>query len=103
MFSLLDLDKVLRCNGCGGSYTFDESLCLDIRRFVSLCCCIQEARSILGQASISMQVGCESVEVPFDMLLTRFPASLRLKLSDGRSLVFRFVVDATELAYKNIS
>ncbi|MEG0037054.1 MAG: hypothetical protein RSB82_03320 [Victivallaceae bacterium] len=92
-----DSIKVSDCPICGACYRFDSATEIKISKFVDLYKQIGMSADILGDASIVISTEHGSIEVSFNLLLTRFPAVLRLKV-EGKELVLRFVFDAIEKA-----
>ncbi|MBQ8498286.1 ferredoxin [Chlamydia sp.] len=92
-FSVIDLENVLTCDCCDASFVFEAGMCDAIRKFSALCLRIYEARSILGEAAVSVSVQGQSVEVPFQLLFSRFPVFLNLDLA-GRPIHIRFIFDS---------
>ncbi|AHH22974.1 ferredoxin [Chlamydia muridarum str. Nigg] len=92
-FSVIDLENFLTCDKCEASFVFDAEICDAIRRFSALCLRIYEAKSILGDAAVSVSVEEKSVEIPFQLLFSRFPVFLNLNLA-GKSVQVRFIFDS---------
>lgn len=92
-FSVMDLENCIVCDYCEASFVFDAEMCDAIRRFSALCLRIYEARSILGNAAVSVSVQGQSVEVPFQLLFSRFPVFLNLNLA-GKIVQIRFIFDS---------
>lgn len=92
-FSFDDVAKALTCAFCSATYVFDYSLQELIQQFVSLMLEVQKSSSILGSAAVSVSVKDHVVEVPFQLLFSRFPVVLNLNV-DGKKIVIRFIFDA---------
>lgn len=92
-FSLSDVAKTLTCDVCSATYVFDSSLQDLIQKFTSLILEIQKSSAILGSAAVSVAVKDNVVEVPFQLLFSRFPAVLNLTVG-GKKIVIRFIFDA---------
>lgn len=95
-FSFLDIDQVLSCSCCSEAYVFDLSVQDAIRKFIALNLEIQKSASILGLATISVAVKDNVVEVPFQLLFSRFPVMLNLTVGN-RKIALRFIFDALKL------
>lgn len=92
-FSVFNLDIILTCNVCSSTYTFDSVIRNEIRQFVALCKRIHDANSILGNATVSVSVEDNQMDIPFQLLFSRFPVVLNLSL-DGKKIAIRFLFDA---------
>ncbi len=100
IFSILDLDKaphLVTCPSCGKKYGLgEETLKRQLVKFAALCQQIQESQEILGNASVAVEVGPNSVKVPFKLLLLRLKSVLDLTVGDTR-LTVTFRVEPTTL------
>ncbi|WP_174165549.1 ferredoxin [Chlamydia serpentis] len=92
-FSVFNLDTTLTCSVCASTYAFDSVMRNDIRQFVALCKRIHDANSILGSATVSVSVEDNQMDIPFQLLFSRFPVVLNLSL-EGRKIIIRFLFDA---------
>ncbi|WP_213318213.1 ferredoxin [Chlamydiifrater volucris] len=82
------------CPHCGAVYRLDEeSEGRMLRDFRDLCKQISASRDILGTMSVGVSVGEATVEVPFNLLLTRFPLRLSLEL-EGKKFFIECIFDA---------
>lgn len=101
VFSILELDKephVVKCPSCNKKYAFGhESLMRQIKKFAALVRQIQDSQEILGDASIAVDVGGQSVQVPFKLLLTRLKSVLNLQIGE-KSIQLAFRVEPTTLS-----
>lgn len=93
-FSLFELDQTgaVHCAECGQPYLFnDPTLIRQMKEFEALCRQIHQSQSILGNASIGIDMGKEQVKIPFKLLLTRLKSSLDLKIGNNPfTISFRF-------------
>ncbi|ANH78867.1 ferredoxin [Candidatus Chlamydia sanziniae] len=92
-FSIFNLEDILICNSCDSAYTFDAVMRTAIRQFIALCKRIYEANSILGDAAVSVSIQDNNVDIPFQLLFSRFPVVLNLSL-EGKQIAIRFIFDA---------
>lgn len=101
VFSFLDVDQVLLCSCCSETYVFDSYIQDAIRQFIALNAEIQKSASILGLAAISVTVKDNVVEVPFQLLFSRFPVVLNLMIGN-KKIALRFIFDAlkSEVLYQ---
>lgn len=65
-----------------------------IRQFAALCLRIHEASSILGNAAVSVSIQDSAVEIPFQLLFSRFPVVFNLTIDEGKKIAIRFIFDA---------
>lgn len=102
-FSFLDIDQVLLCKCCAETYVFDSAIQDEIRKFVALNQEIQRSASILGTAVISVSVKDNVVEVPFQLLFSRFPVVLNLRIGN-KKIALKFIFDAlkTEVLHQQL-
>ncbi len=96
-FSLLDVEGSLSCSCCSSTYVFDVGMQAAINQFAALCSQLYQSRSILGNAVISVSVQDRLVELPFQLLFSRFPVSLKLKIAE-KEVKIRFIFDALAMA-----
>ena len=88
VFSVSDLDKIVRCSECGQKYGLNEEpLKRQLKKFAALCKQIQESEEILGNTAVAVEVGTSKVQVPFKILLTRLKSTLTLQVGDKRLVV----------------
>ncbi|QVE49208.1 ferredoxin [Chlamydia crocodili] len=92
-FSVFSLEEVLACSCCSSTYAFDPSMRNSIRQFAALCLRIHEASSILGHAAVSVSIQDSAVEIPFQLLFSRFPVVFNLTI-EGKKIAIRFIFDA---------
>ncbi|WP_213357564.1 ferredoxin [Chlamydiifrater phoenicopteri] len=93
-FSLLHFPSELICPHCGSFYKLDEeSEGKTLKNFRDLCRQIQLSKDILGAMSVGVSVGESTVEVPFNLLLTRFPLRLSFVL-EGKKFFVECIFDA---------
>lgn len=99
-FSIMDLDAashIVSCKTCNKKYALgEETLKRQLKKFAALCQQIQDSQEILGDASVAVDVGGQSVQIPFKLLLTRLKSVLNLQIGNRRlSVAFR--VEPTSL------
>lgn len=92
-FSLVSLEKVLVCSCCPSTYAFDAAMRNAIRQFAALCMRVHEAAPLLGNAAVSVSVQGNSIDVPFQLLFSRFPVVFNLTI-EGKQVSIRFIFDA---------
>ncbi|CAG9045883.1 hypothetical protein NVRI1_00215 [Chlamydia abortus] len=92
-FSVFSLEEVLACSCCSSTYAFDPAMRNSIRQFAALCLRIYEASPILGNAAVSVSVKDQAVEIPFQLLFSRFPVVFNLTL-EGKQIAVHFIFDA---------
>jgi len=93
-FSIFALDKsqaTVVCSNCSKQYVLkDPILQRQLRKFDALCRQIAESEEILGNTSVGVNIGEHHVSIPYKLLLTRFHASLDLKIGNQPlSIAFR--------------
>lgn len=93
-FSIFELDKrenAVVCSACGKEYHLeDETLRRQLKKFEALCRQLLESEEILADTAVGINVGDQSVKVPFRLLLTRFNSSINLMIGDHPlSITFR--------------
>lgn len=93
-FYILDVEKKvsLRCPSCHNDYTFNKDLIEKIKKFVHLILAVKSAEDILGNTHVAIDVGDQSVQVPYRLLLTRLNTLLTLKIGSNQ-IVFKFRVE----------
>lgn len=104
VFSIMDLDKtptLVTCSSCNKKYALgEETLKRQLKKFAALCQQIQDSQEILGDASVAVDVGGQSVKIPFKLLLTRLKSVLNLQIGNTKlSVAFR--VEPTSLPKAN--
>lgn len=92
-FSLVSLEKVLVCSCCSSTYAFDAGMRNAIRQFATLCMRIHDASPLLGNAAVSVSVQGNSVDIPFQLLFSRFPVVFNLTI-DGKKIRIHVIFDA---------
>lgn len=100
----MDLDKtptLVTCSSCNKKYALgEETLKRQLKKFAALCQQIQDSQEILGDASVAVDVGGQSVKIPFKLLLTRLKSVLNLQIGNTKlSVAFR--VEPTSLPKAN--
>lgn len=100
VFSILDLENnahLVSCSTCKKKYAFGEDpLKRQLQKFAALCQQIQDSQEILGDANVAVDVGSQTVQVPFKLLLTRLKSVLNLKVGTT-NLCITFRVQPTSL------
>lgn len=103
VFSILDLEgpsHVVSCPECSKKYALgEESLKRQLTKFAALCLQIQDSQEILGDANVAVDVGSQTVQIPFKLLLTRLKSVLNLKVGT-QTLSITFRVQPTSLPKK---
>ena len=102
LFSLFELNStppIVICPSCEQKYSFDDpTLLRQLQKFVDLCKQIHASEEILSSASIGIDVGDHSVQVPYRLLLTRLSSHLNLCIGKTPiSIAFR-IEPAEELS-----
>lgn len=64
-----------------------------IHQFAALCMRIHDASPLLGSAAVSVSVQGTSIEIPFQLLFSRFPVVFNLTI-DGKKINIHFIFDA---------
>ena len=82
--SLLDIQEKhrLRCGNCKNEYVLNDNLVGQIKKFERLVTAVQDAKDILGQTAVAVDVPGHSVKIPYKLLLTRLNTLLTLKIND---------------------
>ena len=93
-FSLTEIESngTLVCPHCGKAYSFHPDFVDKMKRFYKLVEAVQDARDILGNANVAINVKGNEVKIPYRLLLTRMNTLITLKMDDGE-LTFRFRVE----------
>jgi len=95
-FSILmsqSLNTDYQCQHCGKVYRFEDQKLKDqLIKFEKLCRQIIESREILSETSVGVQVGDETVKIPYKILLTRFNSFLDLTI-EGRPVSIEFRIE----------
>ena len=85
----IEKDGTIVCGKCGKSYSFHPDFVEKMKRFTRLVEAVQDARDILGNTNVAIQVKGNEVKIPYRLLLTRMNTLITLKMDDGE-LTFRF-------------
>jgi len=100
VFSILDLENpshIVTCKECQKKYALgEETLKRQLQKFAALCLQIQDSQEILGDANVAVDVGSQTVQIPFKLLLTRLKSVLNLKVGNT-TLSITFRVQPTSL------
>ena len=93
-FSLTEIEGngTLVCPRCRKAYSFHPDFVDKIKRFYKLVEAVQDARDILGNANVAINIKGNEVKIPYRLLLTRMNTLITLKMDDGE-LTFRFRVE----------
>jgi hypothetical protein len=87
-FSVFDLEKqhdAVNCSNCNKNYTFDDPvLKRQLRKFEMLCRQIVDSEEILAHTAVGVDVGGQSVKIPYKLLLTRLTSTLELIVGDKK-------------------
>ncbi len=96
-FSVFDIAKnhSIRCAACGKEYTFGEELTRKLDKFEKLCRAVNEAKDILSDTNVGINVYSHEVRIPFRLLLTRLNTQLNLTVG-GRDIQIRFRVSPSK-------
>ncbi len=82
----------LLCGGCGKKFVFDAKLSDQLQRFHALILAVQNAKDIIGNIHVGIEVGDRSVKIPYRLLLTRMNPTVRLDIG-GQETHFKFRVE----------
>ncbi len=85
-------DPVLRCGKCGNEYKFDKELVSRLEMFENLVKAVNEAKPILGDTNVAINLAGHNIKVPFRLLLTRLSTVLSLRMA-GKTIDFLFRVE----------
>ena len=93
-FSLTEIERngTLICPSCRKAYSFHPDFVDKMKRFYKLVEAVQDARDILGNANVAINVKGNEIKIPYRLLLTRMNTLITLKMDDGE-LTFRFRVE----------
>ena len=93
-FSLTEIESngTLICPHCRKAYSFHPDFVDKMKRFYKLVEAVQDARDILGNANVAINVKGNEIKIPYRLLLTRMNTLITLKMDDGE-LTFRFRVE----------
>lgn len=94
LFNLGEVEQKssLDCPHCGKLYVFHQDFIVKMSKFVNLINAVQNARDILGDTSVAVQMKDQEVKIPYRLLLTRMNTLITLKMDEGE-LTFRFRVE----------
>ncbi len=94
LFKLLEIEHNprVRCPKCKKEYIFNGDFLDKLRKFEMLVCTIREARDILSDVNIAINVKNHQVRIPYYLLLTRMNTLLTLNIGKHK-VVFRFRVE----------
>lgn len=95
--SVLDIEKNhrIKCTNCKNEYYFNEKLVDQIKKFERLVMAVQDAKEILGQTAVAVDVPGHSVRIPYKLLLTRLNTLLTLRINE-EEIKLNFRVDPLE-------
>lgn len=94
LFTLHDLDRIVKCPQCSQAYGFnDANLKKQLTLFSALCTQIKESREILGNATVAVTVGKEEVKIPFKLLLSRLQSTLDLEIGENKKLSITYRIE----------
>ena len=93
-FSPLKMEKNLeiKCPHCGKEYTFEKKLVAQFRKFENLIMAVQEAKDIIGNTNVGVNVDGNQILIPYKLLLTRMNTLLTLDVG-GNKISFKFRVE----------
>lgn len=77
----------VECKSCKNEYAFNKQLVEQLHKFEKLVTAVQEAKDILGQTAVAVDIQGHSVKIPYKLLLTRMNSELKLKINDQEMLV----------------
>lgn len=91
IFELEQIAGELHCPHCNQDYCFNDPVLLrQLGKFEALCRQIAASEEILSNSSVGVDVGQQSVKIPFRLLLTRMNACLDLIVGKHRiAIAFR--------------
>lgn len=94
LFRLLEIEDNprVKCPSCNKEYSFNNDFLERLRKFEMLVCAIREARDILSDVNIAINVKNHQVRIPYYLLLTRMNTLLTLNIGN-RKVVFSFRVE----------
>lgn len=97
LISLFEIEKKYRvqCQTCKKEYSFNKQLVGQIKKFERLISAIQDAKDILGQTAVAVDIQGHSVKIPYKLLLTRLNSQLKLKIND-EEMTLKFRVEPLE-------
>jgi len=97
LISLFEIEKKYRvkCKTCKKEYSFNKLLVEQIKKFERLVLAIQDAKDILGQTAVAVDIQGHSVKIPYKLLLTRLNSQLKLKIND-EEMTIKFRVEPLE-------
>jgi len=85
----------IRCSSCKKEYIFNSQLVGQIKKFERLVSAIQDAKDILGQTAVAVDIQGHSVKIPYKLLLTRLNSQLKLKINE-QEMTIKFRVEPLE-------
>ena len=93
-FSIVDVNETtrIRCPACSKEYIFNMELLAKFSKFARLIEAVRDARDILGNTNVGMNVQGHSIRVPYRLLLMRLNTFLTLEIG-GNKINFRLRVE----------
>jgi len=97
LVSILEMEQSprIQCKSCKNEYAFNKQLLEQLRKFENLIKAVQEAKEILGQTAVAVDIQGHSVKIPYKLLLTRMNSELKLNIND-QQMVVTFRVEPLE-------
>ena len=94
VFQLPDIEKnpVIRCPHCKKEYTFNGGFVNKMKKFDALISAIRDAKEILGDTHVAINVKNEELRIPYRLLLTRMNTVFALMIGNKR-VEFKFRVE----------
>lgn len=93
-FSPLKIEKnpAIECPHCKKQYTFERKLVDQFKKFEKLIMAVRDAKEILGNTSVGINVDGNQIKIPYKLLLTRMNTLLTLDVG-GNTITFKFRVE----------
>lgn len=96
-FAVFELEKnpKIKCPACQKEYVFNKEFVTKIKKLVNLILSVREAKDILGNTNVAIDIEEHSVKIPYRLLLTRLNTLITLEIGD-QTIDFRFRVEPLE-------
>lgn len=88
----IEMNGKLICKECAKNYSFHPDFVDKMIRFSKLIKAVQDAKDILGNANVAINVKGHEIKIPYRLLLTRMNTLITLKMDDI-DIGFKFRVE----------
>lgn len=88
----IEKDYSIKCESCGKEYIFNQEFADKIKTFSNLILSVREAKDILGNTNVAIDIEEHSVKIPYRLLLTRLNTIITINIGD-KNIDFTFRVE----------